>query len=99
MSEEKTKKCLCYKPLCAKCLGVNCKDDNCKVHTIENKSNYKKRIVQNLKLTVIKINKLIKNGYTQIQLNELYDYRRLPKIKIEIEEYIKEIKRLERLNL
>lgn len=36
-------KCKCNDPSCAKCLTVSCKDDNCPTHTIERKTQAKKR--------------------------------------------------------
>lgn len=98
MSTTTSKQCHCETALCGKCLGINCTDDNCNVHTIPSKIKAKRRILENLKKTLAGINNLINSGNSKKHLKELYDYRRLPRIKTGIEEFKKEIERLEKIN-
>ena len=39
------RKCNCTSVWCGKCLGQNCRDDNCKIHIIEQKILFKKRML------------------------------------------------------
>lgn len=91
------KKCLCDNPRCGKCLAINCKDDYCKMHKVKNKIKYKSRILRNLKAIAKKYDQMVKRGHSKEKLCKLYDYRRLPRIKVDIENYAKEIKRLKEL--
>lgn len=90
-------KCLCEKSWCRKCLGSNCEDDNCETHTIENKLKTKINILDDLKITLAKIELMIKKGQSEKELNKLYNYKRLPRIRIDIKKYTKEIKILKKI--
>ena len=89
--------CQCDTVQCRKCLVSNCKDESCNTHTLIKKLRAKITVLEDLKNVFQEINKLIENGVSKEELEKLYNYRRLPSLKKDIELFELEINHLNKL--
>ncbi len=90
-------KCLCKTNLCKKCLGTTCKDDGCKTHRIPDKLRVKTVILNDLKMIIVNLESMIEKGRSEEELRQLWNYRQMSRIREDIIEYTKDVKRLNKI--